>query len=134
MVLGRSSMEVPLFAESAKCRLSLSAPLDRDRSCKSRLLSSQKRRAPSAGYFPSDRPELPLCPQAFPLPACRFCRPARAAPHPRKFQPPTRQLVSFRRQPADETLRRFVRADILPRRSQARFSLLWPELSELFGH
>src|ERR1700676_3900393 len=62
MVLARSAMEVPLCAESAKCFLSLSAPQPRDHSCKSRLLSSQKRRVLSAGYSPPDRRELPQHP------------------------------------------------------------------------
>src|SRR5580704_5886623 len=123
-----------LFAEPAKCCLSLSAPLSLDRFCRSRLPSSQKRRVPSAGYSPPDRRELPLCPQVCLPPASRFCPPSPANPHPRKFPPSARQWVSFRRQPADETPRRFVRADTLPRRSRARFSLLWPELSERFGH
>src|ERR1700676_1347269 len=75
MVLARSAMEVPLFAESAKCFLSLSAPLPRDHSCKSRFFSPKKRRVLSAGYSPPDRRELPLCPIPASFPASKVPSP-----------------------------------------------------------
>src|SRR5580704_7156117 len=110
MVLGRSSMEVPLFVESAKPSLTLSAPASHDHSCRSRLLSSQKRRVRFAGYSLPDRPARPPHPPVCPPPACRFCPPSRANPRPPKFLLSTRRSPSCPSPPSGKILPCSVRA------------------------
>src|SRR5215475_10623706 len=92
-------------------RHSWSPPTCSVRSCKSSLLSSQRKHVLSDGCFAKDRPAPPQRLPAFQFPATQSCPRVRVNRHRSKSPPSAPQSASSPNPPSDETLPHFVRAD-----------------------